>query len=114
MGRCGTWFAYQQLPIQPDIVTAGKGLGAGFAPISAALCTAQVYDAIAAGSRSFDLGHTWDGAPVSCAIGLAVMEELLVGHVLDRVQPRGPRLLEELLACPSGNATGHVVSGRGY
>ena len=114
MGRCGTWFAYQQLPIQPDIVTAGKGLGAGFAPISAALCTAEVYDAIATGSRSFDLGHTWDGAPVSCAIGLAVMEELLAGRVLDRVQQRGIRLLEELRAGLAGNAMVRDIRGRGY
>src|SRR4051794_5207954 len=112
MGRCGTWFAYQQLPIRPDIVTVGKGLGAGFAPISAALCTSEVYEAIAAGSRAFDLGHTWDGAPISCAIGLAVLDELLEKKVLDRVKGRGPALLDELRAAVEGSAMVRDVRGR--
>ena len=46
MGRVGSWLAAHQLPIQPDIVAIGKGLGAGYAPLGAVLCTQQVYDAI--------------------------------------------------------------------
>jgi adenosylmethionine-8-amino-7-oxononanoate aminotransferase len=96
MGRTGSWFAYQQLPIEPDIVTLGKGLGAGYAPISAALCKQHVYDAIDRGSRYFDLGHTWDGAPISCATGLAVLDALVQRRLIERVRERGPRLLEQL------------------
>jgi hypothetical protein len=114
MGRTGTWFAYQQLPIVPDIVTAGKGLGAGYAPISAALCRRHVYDAIASGSRAFDLGHTWDGAPQSCAVGLAVLEALVEGRLVDRVRERGPALRAELEAALKGNKLVHDVRGRGY
>ena len=115
MGRVGSWFAYQQLPIEPDIVTVGKGLGAGYAPISAVLCKQHVYDAIASGSsRAFDLGHTWDGAPVSCAIGLAVVDALVSRRLVERVGDRGPRLRDELESALKGNPMVHDVRGRGF
>jgi adenosylmethionine-8-amino-7-oxononanoate aminotransferase len=114
MGRTGTWFAYQQLPIEPDIVTLGKGLGAGYAPISAVLCKQHVYDAIDRGSRYFDLGHTWDGAPISCATGLAVLDALVEGKLVERVRTRGPRLLEELREALRGNPLVAEVRGRGF
>ena len=114
MGRVGTWFAYQQLPIEPDIVTVGKGLGAGYAPISAVLCKQHVYDAIAAGSRAFDLGHTWDGAPQSCATGLAVLDALVSRRLVERVRDRGPRLRDELELALEGNPMVHDVRGRGF
>lgn len=114
MGRVGTWFAYQQLPIEPDIVTVGKGLGAGYAPISAVLCKQHVYEAIAAGSRAFDLGHTWDGAPQSCATGLAVVDALVSRGLLERVRDRGPRLRDELQSALKGNPMVHDVRGRGF
>ncbi|MDQ6721473.1 MAG: aminotransferase class III-fold pyridoxal phosphate-dependent enzyme [Candidatus Dormibacteraeota bacterium] len=114
MGRVGTWFAYQQLPIEPDIVTVGKGLGAGYAPLSAVLCKQHVYDAIAAGSRAFDLGHTWDGAPVSCAIGLAVIDALVERRLVERVRERGPALRDQLELALKGNPMVHDVRGRGF
>jgi adenosylmethionine-8-amino-7-oxononanoate aminotransferase len=114
MGRVGSWFAYQQLPIVPDIVTVGKGLGAGYAPISAVLCTQHVYDAIAKGSRAFDLGHTWDGAPQSCAVGLAVVAALESRQLVERVRERGPRLRDELESVLKGNPIVHDVRGRGF
>ena len=61
IGRVGSWLAAHQLPIEPDIVAVGKGLGAGYAPLGAVLVQQEVYDAIDRGSREFDLGHTWDG-----------------------------------------------------
>jgi adenosylmethionine-8-amino-7-oxononanoate aminotransferase len=114
MGRTGTWFAYQQLPIEPDIVTVGKGLGAGYAPISAALCKQHVYDAIDQGSRYFDLGHTWDGAPISCATGLAVLDELVEGKLVERVRDRGPALLDELRTALRDNPLVAEIRGRGF
>ncbi|HYS98960.1 MAG TPA: aminotransferase class III-fold pyridoxal phosphate-dependent enzyme [Candidatus Dormibacteraeota bacterium] len=114
MGRTGTWFAYQQLPIEPDIVTIGKGLGAGYAPISALLCKQHVYDAIDRGSRFFDLGHTWDGAPISCATGLAVLDALVERRLVERVRERGPRLLADVKSALRGNPLVADVRGRGF
>src|SRR6266566_6740250 len=114
MGRTGSWFAYQQLPIEPDIVTTGKGLGAGYAPISAVLCKQHVYDAIDRGSRFFDLGHTWDGAPISCATGLAVLDALAGRGLVQRVRERGPRLLADLRSAVVDNRLVADVRGRGF
>ena len=52
-------------PVEPDVASGGKGLGAGYAPLAAVICAQHVYDAIANGSREFEHGHTWDGAPMS-------------------------------------------------
>jgi adenosylmethionine-8-amino-7-oxononanoate aminotransferase len=114
MGRTGSWFAYQQLPLVPDVVTAGKGLGAGYFPLAATLCTEQVYKALEGGSRELEHGHTWDGAPLSCAVGLAVLDYLLAHRLVERVRERGPSLRDELEAAVGGLDTVREVRGRGY
>jgi adenosylmethionine-8-amino-7-oxononanoate aminotransferase len=95
-GRTGAWFAANATQLVPDIIATAKGLGAGYAAIGAVLCGTHVYDAIAAGSRRFTLGHTWDGAPLSCSVGLAVIEALRAEGLVDRVRERGLRLRLEL------------------
>jgi adenosylmethionine-8-amino-7-oxononanoate aminotransferase len=114
MGRVGSWLAAHQLPIEPDIVTLGKGLGAGYAPLAAVLCREHIYHAIEEGSRQFDLGHTWDGAPLPCAVGLAVLDILADRGLVPRVAERGPRLRDELEAALTGSEMVREVRGRGF
>lgn len=114
IGRIGSWLAAHQLPIEPDIVAVGKGLGAGYAPLGAVLCRQEIYDAIDRGSREFDLGHTWDGAPLSTAVGLAVLDLLEERKLVDRVRDRGPSLRDELADALSGSAIVKEVRGRGF
>jgi adenosylmethionine-8-amino-7-oxononanoate aminotransferase len=114
MGRVGGWLAAHQLPIEPDIVTIGKGLGAGYWPLAAVLCKEHVYDALAEGSAEFDLGHTWDGAPLPSAVGLAVLDYIVSHKLVDRVHDRGPRLLEELRVALKGSRIVGEVRGRGF
>jgi adenosylmethionine-8-amino-7-oxononanoate aminotransferase len=114
IGRTGTWLAAHQLPIEPDIVAVGKGLGAGHAPLGAVLCRAEVYDPIDRGSGEFDLGHTWDGAPLSSAVGLAVLDLLVERGLVERVRERGPRLRDELEAALAGSPIVREVRGRGF
>ena len=114
MGRVGGWLAAHQLPLEPDIVTIGKGLGAGYSPLAAVLCREHIYDAIAEGSAEFDLGHTWDGAPLPCAVGLAVLDYIVRHKLVDRVHERGPRLLEQLQAALKGSRIVGEVRGRGF
>jgi adenosylmethionine-8-amino-7-oxononanoate aminotransferase len=77
-------------------------------------CRQEVYDAIDRGSREFDLGHTWDGAPVSSAVGLAVLDLLVEGHLVERVHDRGPRLRDEFEAALEGSEIVKEVRGRGF
>jgi adenosylmethionine-8-amino-7-oxononanoate aminotransferase len=114
MGRVGTWLAADQVPIRPDIVSIGKGLGAGHAPLGAVLCRQHVYDALDQGSRQFDLGHTWDGAPLSCAVGVAVIDLLVDRGLVERVRERGPALRDELAAALEGCEIVREVRGRGF
>jgi adenosylmethionine-8-amino-7-oxononanoate aminotransferase len=114
MGRTGSWFAAHRLPIEPDIITLGKGLGAGYAPLAATLCRQPVYEALAEGSRNFEHGHTWDGAPLPCGVGLAVLETLVERDLVQRVRARGPALRDELERALSGSEIVREVRGRGY
>jgi adenosylmethionine-8-amino-7-oxononanoate aminotransferase len=114
IGRTGTWFAGDQLPLEADIVSFGKALGAGYAPLAGILCRDHVYEAVDAGSRNFEHGHTWDGAPLFCAVGLAVLDELVRGRLVERVRERGPRLLQELAAALAGSEVVGEVRGRGF
>jgi adenosylmethionine-8-amino-7-oxononanoate aminotransferase len=114
VGRVGTMLAAHQVPIQPDIVTIGKGLGAGYQPLAAVLCREHVYDALAEGSAEFDLGHTWDGAPLPSAVGLAVLDYIVRNKLVDRVRERGPKLLEQLKSALTGSPIVGEIRGRGF
>jgi adenosylmethionine-8-amino-7-oxononanoate aminotransferase len=114
MGRTGTWFAAQQLPFVPDVITTAKGLGAGYAPIGAVLCRDEVYRAFAEGSRAFELGHTWDGAPLPCAVGLAVIRYLRDHALVERVRGEAPRLLASLQAALADSELVAEVRGCGF
>jgi adenosylmethionine-8-amino-7-oxononanoate aminotransferase len=73
-----------------------------------------VYEAIAAGSRELEHGHTWDGAPQSCAVGLAVLAELVDQGLVAHVDERGPGLRDELADALAGLDIVGEVRGRGF
>lgn len=98
MGRTGTLFACEQDGIAPDILCIAKGLGAGYQPIGAMLCSASVYDAVARGSGFFQHGHTYIGHPVATAAGLAVVNAILDRGLLPQVQAKGTALQQALEA----------------
>jgi adenosylmethionine-8-amino-7-oxononanoate aminotransferase len=113
MGRTGTLFACEQDGIAPDIVTIAKGLGAGYMPIGAMLCTAAIYDAIAQGSGSFQHGHTYHAHPLSAAAGHAVLRALLDRDLITRVQRQGEALDAALRAQFGQHAHVGDIRGRG-
>lgn len=114
VGRTGRWFAGQGTPLVPDIIATAKGLGAGYAAIGAVLCREDVYQAFDRGSRRFTLGHTWDGAPLSCAVGLAVLEVLRSEGLVEHVRDRGPLLRDQLAAALQGIPLVREVRGHGF
>jgi adenosylmethionine-8-amino-7-oxononanoate aminotransferase len=114
VGRTGAWFAGAETACVPDIIATAKGLGAGYAAIGAVLCREHVYDAIARGSRAFPLGHTWDGAPLSCAVGLAVLDAVRTERLVERVRDRGEALAQELRRELGPASIVKEVGGRGF
>jgi adenosylmethionine-8-amino-7-oxononanoate aminotransferase len=114
VGRTGRWFAGEGTACTPDVIATAKGLGAGYATIGAVLCREPVFEAIANGSRRFPLGHTWDGAPLSCAVGLAVLDALRSEQLIPHVEERGRRLRDELEAALADVPIVQEVRGHGY
>lgn len=80
IGRTGSWFAFQQAGIVPDLVTLAKGLGGGL-PLGACLGVGEAGDKLGPGQH----GTTFGGNPVACAAALAVLRTIdsedLLGHV---------------------------------
>ncbi|WP_375230528.1 aspartate aminotransferase family protein [Roseobacter sp. S98] len=95
MGRTGSLFAHSHDGITADIVTIAKGLGAGYQPIGAMMCTAAIHDAIAAGSGFFQHGHTYIGHPTACAAGNAVVSKL-TGGLVENCAAMGEKLQNAL------------------
>jgi predicted acetylornithine/succinylornithine family transaminase len=103
LGRTGTFFAYEQLGIEPDLVTLAKGLANGL-PIGALLVRDGVARAIGPG----DHGSTFGGNPVACAAACAVVEAI-DEELLANVVARGDQLASGL----AGVAGVREVRGRG-
>jgi adenosylmethionine-8-amino-7-oxononanoate aminotransferase len=114
VGRTGRWFAGAGTACRPDIIATAKGLGAGYVAIGAVLVRDHVYESVDRGSRRFALGHTWDGAPLACAVGLAVMEAMRSERLVERVADRGPRLRDQLANALAGIPLVREVLGHGY
>ena len=83
-GRTGTFLSCEQDNVVPDIVTLGKGLGAGYQPIGAVVCTSSIYDAVASGSGALKHGQTYNAHPVGCAAALAVQNVIREEDLLGR------------------------------
>jgi len=80
-GRLGSFFAYQDLGVTPDILTSAKALGGGF-PIGAMLTTKDIAKHLKPGTH----GSTYGGNPLACAVGEAVIDIINTSDVLDGVK----------------------------
>ena len=96
VGRTGRLFAYQHFARSaeeaPDIMTLGKGLGAGV-PL-AALCATEAVSVFEHGEQ----GGTFNGSPLMTAVGVAVLERMLAPGFLEEVAASGRYLSERLAA----------------
>lgn len=101
VGRTGSFFAFEQLGVRPDLVTLAKGLANGL-PIGCLLVADEVTGAFVPG----DHGSTFGGNPVACAAALAVCETI-DRELLASVRANGERLRAGLAGLP------HVVEVRG-
>lgn len=95
VGRTGSFYAYQQYGVLPDIVSSAKGLAGGL-PIGACLAGDKCADVLAAG----DHGSTFGGNPVSCAAAVAVLERVDKPDFLQAVREKAAYLRGQLQAMP--------------
>ncbi len=104
VGRSGHPFAAQSYGVTPDILTTAKGLAGGF-PVAAAILN----DALAAVVRKGDLGTTFGGGPLACALVDEVIRTIEEDSLLPQVRRLSERMRNE---CRVGPVTG--VQGLGY
>ncbi|RLK10433.1 aspartate aminotransferase family protein [Ruegeria conchae] len=113
MGRTGHLFACDHDGVAPDILCIAKGLGAGYQPIGAMLCSARIYDAIQNGSGFFQHGHTYIGHPVATAAALAVVTELTQNDLPLRAALMGEKLQSALTTAFGQHPHVGDIRGRG-
>ncbi|MEC9079356.1 MAG: aspartate aminotransferase family protein [Pseudomonadota bacterium] len=113
MGRTGHLFACEADNVTPDIACVAKGLGAGYQPIGAMLCSSEIYRTIEEGSGFFQHGHTYLGHPVATAAGCAVLEAILSRDLVSRVRTMGERFDKALKDQFSEHAHVGDIRGRG-
>ncbi|MFD5829252.1 acetylornithine transaminase [Lentzea sp. NPDC060358] len=87
IGRLGSWFAFQQAGIVPDVITLAKGIGGGL-PLGATI-------GFGAAAELFQPGHhgtTYGGNPVCCAAGLAVLDTIASEGLLEHASSVGKEI----------------------
>jgi acetylornithine/N-succinyldiaminopimelate aminotransferase len=102
MGRTGSLWAYEQLPVRPDVLTTAKALGGGL-PVGGCVTTAAQGDVLQRG----DHGSTFAGGPLVASAALAAFEVIDDPELLRGVRELGGRLRDGL------EALGPVLEVRG-
>ena len=106
MGRTGKFFCYQHSNILPDAIMLAKGLANGL-PIGACIIRAPYCDLYKPGSH----GSTFGGNPLSCAVGVATVQEIMNNKLYEKAAKQGEKLIHGLKQSLTGNK--HVVEVRG-
>jgi len=109
-GRTGTWWALERAGVTPDIMTLGKGITGGYAPLSAVAAPERLLDVLARNSGALLHAQTYGHHPVACAAGLAAVRHLKARRLVERCARMGDvlhRRLDGLRALP------HVGDVRG-
>ena len=76
-GRTGRAFALDHWGVVPDLIACAKGIAGGYAPLGAVLVKPEIVGEIRSRGKSFVIGHTSAGNPLSCATGAAVLRYVL-------------------------------------
>ncbi len=95
IGRTGQLFAAETFGVTPDVLCTAKGLSGGYAPLSAMICTRRIADVFwgpISENPGFVEGHTFEGNPISCAAGIAVLREILDNDLCGNARRQGERL----------------------
>ena len=111
-GRTGTWWAIEPFGVVPDLMTVGKGIAAGYAPLSAVAAPRRIIDVLAQGAGSLFHAQTFSFHPVACAAGLATVRTLRAHGLVARCAELGAAFHRKLAGLTSLPNVG-AVRGRG-
>ena len=96
VGRTGKNWAIEHWGVTPDIITSSKGLASGYSPLGALILGEKVWKAVADGTGKVSHSTTYGGNPLSCAVGLAVLEYIEEHDLVARAGTMGDRLIAAL------------------
>ena len=108
MGRTGSWFAYQNEKILPDVLTVAKALGNGI-PIGACLTRGPASDVLQPGTH----GSTFGGNPLVSSVALKVIEILERDGLIEKAKHFGKTILEGFQSQLGGLEGVNEIRGRG-
>ncbi len=112
-GRSGKFLAAHHCPdALPDIVVMAKGLGSGYAPLAATLIPAALVDHLA-DLTGFNYSHTYNANPITCATGMAVLDEYQRLSLVEKAAERGDYLRDKLEALADNCPLIGDIRGRG-
>jgi adenosylmethionine-8-amino-7-oxononanoate aminotransferase len=115
-GRTGQMFAAETFGVTPDVLCIAKGLGGGYAPLSAMICRKPIGQAFwgpIAENPGFVEGHTFEGNPISCAAGIAVLREIVERDLCANARLQGARLRRHLEGLAQKYAEIGDIRGKG-
>src|SRR5579872_46537 len=116
-GRTGKYFGLEHFKdtagaaIVPDVITMGKGLNGGYAPLSAVICKRSIVETIAAGSGSFMHAQTYSHNPLACAAALAVQQYIAEHDLVARAAQNGDYLGNALRSLTDEPGSGAELIG---
>lgn len=96
-GKTGQMFAAQTFDVTPDIICAGKGVSSGAVPLGIMIARedmAEAFQGAAEENLHFAHGHTFAGNPLACAVGIAVIDELVEKRLPEKAVRMGAYITE--------------------
>lgn len=89
-GRCGNYFALLDYDVRPNIVTFGKCVSNGVAPLGGVMVTKEIYDEFNSSDtdRQFKHGFTNSGHPLSCGVGNITLDIFEKDNIIDKIKEK--------------------------
>ncbi len=94
-GRTGKFYGSEHWRAAPDLIAISKGFGAGYVPLGAMIAHRRIVETVLS-AGGFAHGFTYAGNPLACAAGLAVIEEIESGGLLENTVAMGELLISKL------------------
>ncbi len=113
VGRTGRWLGLSDWDTKADITVLGKGLNAGYTPLSAVVLSSEVSETLINSGADLSLGHTHSGNPLSAAICEAVLKYVIDHGLIDQARRTGHRLFEQMRSLQHRYPIIADVRGRG-
>ncbi|MFL5760197.1 MAG: aspartate aminotransferase family protein [Thermomicrobiales bacterium] len=95
-GRTGRNFAIEHWGVTPDLIACAKGISGGYAPLGAVIVRPEIVGEVKQRGRSFVIGHTAAGNPLSCAVGSAVLRHIRDNGLVRNAEAVGAHFLQRL------------------